>query len=426
MGWKVKHVGFVCLCMATLVVCLVLYAPIARPAEMEKSKIIKTYHLPAITGVYAPVAIPLFRGMEVGHRYTNEVLGGIRGYKLEMMWADTGYVLARSLSLYKRFKTEGAQVMFLYGSGDGEGLKELAKNDGIILYNVTMSDPQIYPPANNIIEGPPYADNFVSLLEWLRQNWNRSEPMKAAFIGVDYPFCHTIAEVCQAVAPKLDIKWIGTEYVSPSVTESTVPLTRFKRDGANILLASLPAGQAPVVVKDFHRLELAKVMNLYNIPWVPGDAIVAMAGKEASEGYNCLQFSKTPGEAKTDPGVKKAADYWGSIYATPMATINMMSWAFWEFASDILGRALDKVKTPDKLTGAVLLETTEETKEFRGMLTPGLVSLQKGDRIAFNNFRIIQVQNGEQVPLTNWIRVRPVPRDSSGKLQLERYVPPKR
>lgn len=95
-------------------------------------KPVKLYYIPPLTGPWAAVVDPLWKGTTGYIDYINETMCGVSGHKIEYGWADSRYEAARTLTIYNRFKGEGAFFVNIYGSPDGEALKPRAEADKIL------------------------------------------------------------------------------------------------------------------------------------------------------------------------------------------------------------------------------------------------------------------------------------------------------
>ena len=76
-----------------------------------------------LTGPYAIVTPDIFEGIVDYYRYVNEELGGVNGHPVELVWGETGNIMSRAWSHYKRFKDAGAQLLIIASSPEGEAFK---------------------------------------------------------------------------------------------------------------------------------------------------------------------------------------------------------------------------------------------------------------------------------------------------------------
>ncbi|MBI5955982.1 MAG: ABC transporter substrate-binding protein, partial [Chloroflexi bacterium] len=126
---------------------LVPPTPTKVPPTPTPVRTIKLYHFGDVTGPYAPITLPLVNAFEDALKYINEK-GGIRGAKVEHEWMDTGGKLPQAIAAYNKFReaTPKPIVMLIYGSTEGEALKERFAEDKITVLSYSVSDPQLVPP----------------------------------------------------------------------------------------------------------------------------------------------------------------------------------------------------------------------------------------------------------------------------------------
>src|SRR3990172_11805394 len=92
--------------------------PGVTPTTPAVKPTIKHYGTVDLTGPYGILVPDLWEGILDYYRYVNET-GGINGYPVELVWGETGNVMARAFSHYKRFKDAGAQLLWLASSPEG-------------------------------------------------------------------------------------------------------------------------------------------------------------------------------------------------------------------------------------------------------------------------------------------------------------------
>ena len=160
---------------------------------------IKHFYIIDLTGPYGVLVPEIFEGTQDYYRYMNEK-GGLDGHLFKIPWGETGNMMSRTWSHYKRFKRAGCQFLALFSSPDGEALKKTLARDGIACYNIGQSDPQIYPPGNIFLDGSTYADSFGAFLKWVLEDWKKkgeSGIPKVGIIGPDTAYGRASCRVCR-------------------------------------------------------------------------------------------------------------------------------------------------------------------------------------------------------------------------------------
>jgi ABC-type branched-subunit amino acid transport system substrate-binding protein len=418
-----KAKGKACL----LLLALILVAlPVLSACAREKEEVITIHQLPCLTGPWAAVASPGFRGAEVYMRYVNEELGGIAGRKVEYKWADTGYQAERTLSIYDRYKAENPLVVIIYGSPDGEALKPKLEADKIPGFNFGQSDAQIFPPAYNFIWGVPYVDAFVRYMEWLVQQRAPERP-KLALVMLEYGWSLIHKTAAEQLADRIGIDFVDSEVISVAPTDLTTMLTRFHENGVTDIYMSITSAGFAVAAANLVELGYADEMTMTNFWWGPIDELAESIGDKAI-GMRNLTPWRSRYEAATDAGVKTVVDYYNKLYAEPPKMAVITGWMGMELVFEAIRRAIEEVGY-ENLTGEAVKEGFESITDFEGIIHPK-VTLGPGQRVTNNKLRIMEVQKdpdtGElkPMPITDWFEVTVLPRDAEGNILWDQYTPP--
>jgi ABC-type branched-subunit amino acid transport system substrate-binding protein len=409
---------------------MVATATIATNPQRASGAYKGTIVIPAcvcLTGIYAAVTEHLWRGTQLCVKYTNEK-GGLEGYEIKLEWADSGYIAARTLSIYKRFRalTPKPSVILLYGSPDGEALKKELATDRIVGFNYGQSDAQVYPPAYNVIWGFPYAEAYVRYLEWLAESRAKKEPVKVGFLGYEAGWVLAHREMMEKVAPSLGMKVGSFEVVPPVPVDLTTQMVKFRDTGVNEIYVILPPPGYSVALRNYNELGLkAKGINITAFWWSGIDnQIIAL--KDKAEGARLLHswFSEADGEKF--PGVKTATDYWYHFYSEKPQMTFYCGWMGMEVIGEAIRLALKEVGgDASKLTGDLVIKGLESIKDWQGLVHPKY-SGKPGLRTTSPHLRISEVQGGKSIAITDFFYIRPLPRDiSTGKIFWDQYKPPK-
>ncbi|TAK36925.1 MAG: hypothetical protein EPO21_00955 [Chloroflexota bacterium] len=374
-----------------------------------------------MTGAYAAGAAPMWKGAQAYTRYINE-RGGINGYKVEFNWADTAYNVAKVLQLYKQFKEQKPPLIVLYDAAGGEALKQTIEQDQIVVINSGASDPQVFPPGWIFLTGTPYVDGFVSYLEYLSKSWKGPDKAKLGVIVYELGPQMAHIDAAKALASKLGIEFVDSEIIVPSMLDSTPVLTRFRDEGVNNIYMVGSNPTFAVVSKDLQRLGLKDKMTLTGVWWDDLDNNIRLASA-AAEGTQNITWLPWPTDPS--PDVQKVVEYYKGINngETPVA-LALAGWMMHELVFEAYRVALNKVGSPDKLTGPVMMESLQSIKNFQGLLYKN-VTLDATTRVALPKVRMTQVQNGQQVAISEYFDVRLLPRTADGKIDWAKYEPPK-
>lgn len=403
-------------------------APAAAPAV---KKPVKLYYIPPLTGAWAAVVEPLWKGTTGYIDYINETMGGVSGHRVEYGWADSRYEAARTLTIYERFKGEGAFFVNIYGSPDGEALKPRAEADKIPLLNYGQSDPQVFPPAWNFIWGTTYMDAFAAWLEWQTANWKGPGPMKLGVVMIEYGWSLAHKDAAAVLAPKLGFEFVDSEVVPATITDATPFLARFRDKGVNIIYGAVNPPPFAVVSKDMTKLGLKERMPITNFWWGDLESNISLVGPEAAD--KTRNWTSWGSADDPDPGIATVSKYWDDKYGRKPRMAELVGWMGQELVMEALRLALVKAgDDPAKLTGEIMKSGFESIKDFEGILHPK-VSLSPGDRITFRKLRLMEVQTKKEmvagketavarvVPLTGWLDSQILPRTPDGKIDWAKY-----
>ncbi len=97
---KLWLVGAICL---ALIIALTPLASACGP----KQQVLKIGMMTPTTGKAAEKGSPMGHANLDAIKYINEELGGVLGYKIEVVWVDSTYDAAKVVTIVKRFMDEG-------------------------------------------------------------------------------------------------------------------------------------------------------------------------------------------------------------------------------------------------------------------------------------------------------------------------------
>ncbi len=143
-----------------------------KPAEDE----IVIGMMLGLSGAAASSQGPGFNQFLGTFRYINEVLGGIEGFKLRLVWADNRYDMATAVMVFKQLKDRHHPVMwyawdeFLYA-----GVKDILERDKTPVFTWGANDPQLFdaPGMFFALVGSD-ANMFTGAVRWILQDWEAS------------------------------------------------------------------------------------------------------------------------------------------------------------------------------------------------------------------------------------------------------------
>ncbi len=376
----------------------------ANPGEK-----ITLYHFGDVTGPLAAITTPLVSGFNDGAKYWNGK-GGIRGAEIVVEWADTASKVELAIAAYNRFREKKPLIMQMYGSGETEALKDRLAEDKIPVLTAGVSSKGSYPPGYVFAVVPIYTDQFGLFLDWLVPNWDKVKPAKGqaldspkiAVVTWDSAYGRdALTAETRAYAEKKGVKIVGQELFTPGAPDVTTQILAAKKAGANVIYTNSLAHGPAQILKDAVSLGVRDEFMIAGSNWSLDLSMLALAGA-ASEGYYGV-FPNLWWDDTTHPGVKIIQGEFTTNQRKPAerSVGYLLSFTFVDAMKQYIEKTIDRVGF-EGLTGAAVYETIQATPELKPM--EGIQSFDFGkDKRAPSKARIVQVQKGKFIYLTDWM-----------------------
>jgi branched-chain amino acid transport system substrate-binding protein len=335
-------------------------------------------------------------------RYVNQVKGGIKKQKWNMLVADAQYELHQAVEAYKKFTSQDQAVAILgWGTGELEAMAPMTTGDEIpylsASYSVHLTDaskfPYVFIGATSYSTQVRVACQFVKL-DW---KWWAERPPRVCFMYPNDGFGRSPIPAGKAEAAKLAIAVVSDHIINLLAVDTADQLLEMERDGADYLIIQSNMMISALLAKDLRALGLGTKMICLN------EAIDEMwpdLAREAGEGvYGCIPYAlwsdtNLPGvrlmhevSKRFHPNVKQRSCRYVQGFA----------------AAKLMEEALKRVATNP--TGKRIKEAFET---FRNVDTGGFlppVTYTPTSHEPCNSLRIYQVKGGKLVPITNYITV---------------------
>lgn len=217
--------------MLTAIVLIGCAAP-AQPAEKEQEGPIKIGLLTDLTGPIAASSVPGYESISDRFKYINEKDGGIRGHKVELVVFDTRYDSNLAVSGFEKLATQDKVNFIWIAAADLQPpIKPLSEK-----YKVPCSGPTEmtvllpFTPDSYIFGSmPTYADFYRCSLNFIKDNWNKTEPPKIAIMGLDAAFAKSTIKPVKWMLQN-ELKWpiVAEEWATMSATDVTSQVTNIK------------------------------------------------------------------------------------------------------------------------------------------------------------------------------------------------------
>lgn len=158
-----------------------------------------------LTGSASTALIPVHYVIQDVMRYYNEE-ELIPGVELKLATYDQNYNPAKDIPGYEWCKERGAEVILVGLANQAELLKPFAERDKVAIGSFSSSIPAVEPPGWVFCFTPQFAEQIVTLLDWISENdWDyeaEGRPPKLGFVawrvssGLDQD--KALTEYCQA------------------------------------------------------------------------------------------------------------------------------------------------------------------------------------------------------------------------------------
>lgn len=388
-------------------------APAAEAPAVEEEKYIVVYEDQDLSGAYAVLNVPLFKGTQDYYKWVNEQggfdAGGIKGIKVRHVWADNNNILARSMANYKRYlgSTPRPAIICDRSTPVGEMLKDIVAKDKVVLFNSgSNSDHQLYPPAWSWFGNPSYSEDCIVLLDWYAKNRYQGEgPMKVGHLTWDTAYGRAPVEASTRWGKeKGTFEVVAVEFMPTLPPDTTPQLTKLKEAGVDFIFSNSLTQAINVVLRDVDKLGLD--IPVGSIRWAYPTMQASISGK-AAEGYFYAHQGYLA-EETDQPGVKFAWDL-GKTYRGADFKLNAMY--MYGIQDDAI--VVEVCKRAVEAKGSLDIAGEDVRAAFatmKGFAGPGVWPPLSGpehpnDRRLALDTRIYETKGGVGVPVSDWIRV---------------------
>jgi len=363
------------------------------------------------TGKAAEKGAPMGHGNLDCFEYINNELGGVEGYQIEVVWRDNGYDAAKVATIVKSFMDEGCLLFTTSSSAMMTASMEIANRAGFPGM-AAFSSPIIYRPPQHIYgQMPDYGDDFLVFAKYYMDNiWKGSGKPKMALHLLNNSTGAGARDAARAYAADLGIEIVATEEHASTTTSEMESLTRIKALNPDVLYISSTPAPTAVVVKNAYELGMFPGITIGSGHAGFTSALVDIAGADITEGVYGVFPTVNWGDDV--PAMAKMTEYIKKNHAEDYEKKNMdyiTCWAQSLIVAEILKEAVnnagyDALAAGDANSWKALEEQgIQKLKDYDVGGLHGPVSYTAGDNRLSKSVRVFQVQNGEIVPLTDWI-----------------------
>src|SRR5512138_413739 len=187
------------LIMFTLYMSLTVLLPTILPAA-DKILVGGIFDM---TGGTADVGKDYAVGCVDAAKYIN-ANGGVNGKTVELVPNDYAYQIPQAVSLYKKYKDEGIQVIQGWGTGDTNAMKELVNKDQVVYISASYDGGllDISKTPYNFFAATDYNTSIQLAMQFVKDQGGK----KVVFIYPDHPYGKNPIPAGLAEAKKLGLE----------------------------------------------------------------------------------------------------------------------------------------------------------------------------------------------------------------------------
>lgn len=355
------------------------------------------------------------KGAPMGHanldaiQYINDELGGVAGYKIEVLWLDNAYDAAKMATNIKRFMDEDSVLFTTASSAMMTACMEIANRagfPGIASFNA----PNLHRPPQHIYgQMPDYGDDWVAFAKYYMENvWKGPGKPKMAMHLLNNPTGYGALDASKAAADELGIEIISVDEHKADTPSEMDSLTRIKASNPDVLYISSTPAPTAVIIKNAVDLGLYPRVTIGLGHAGITKALVDIAGADMVEGVYGVFPTVNWGD--NVPGMAKMTEYCQKLHPNDYGNMDYItSWAQSLIVAEILRLAVANAgydvlaKGGEEAWQAVETQGIQKLNNYDVGGLHGPVSYSPGDNRLSKSVRVFQIQGGNIVPVTDWI-----------------------
>lgn len=344
--------------------------------------------------------------------YINEEQGGLKDadgntVKLEVLQGDTGFNPRKTMSLYKKFKEEGAVAIATVGSVEVAAIRSQALKDKMPL--PTNSGSLIYPlPSPCFGHWPDYTACSAAVIDYVKEKWAKSNSAwtrkrrpRMVFMGPEaYPSWEaSITPEVMRYAKLQGVDVVGKLFFPIHPIDVKPQILSAKAVGPDFIYTGVVVSQGGAVVRDVYDLGLkgdptqeeGKIEVIGMFPMSALEMIKLAGGRpEAVKGMKIAgSHAYVWEEGPTLELIRRYAKKHGEEELLDHNYVH--EWYDAMRTGEAIKRALQKVPA-EKVKGNDVWEAFLTLKDFdTGGIVPGKVTFSEEKRVGLENVRLDEV-----------------------------------
>lgn len=375
-------------------------APKAPAAE----KSVTYLSLSDLTGPGAGLVFPIVEAVGFAFDDINSK-GGIKGVKINQIVVDTRYDTARTVSAYKRYRTEPKAFWVFIPLTPG--VKALAAQmEADKLPCTTPADGEFQAkPGWVFLAGAPYQDAFAAALDWMLKDFKAKGKSGVPTIGYmswDSQYGREALRGGNEYAQQIGVKLLKPEFFPTGAADHTVWLSRINDAGADYCFIGGVDPTQSLILRDAAKLGLTKKIQFVSDVWGLDENVGIKLHPEATEGAVLVSPFVRGDEARKLPQV---VDLWGKYGKGPITDMKCLFPAgilLAKYLSLAIEKGIDEVGY-DKFGGEAAYKAIQTITGTPSDGVTGPCAYSPTSRKATAMVRLYRVQSGKTNPITDWV-----------------------
>jgi len=367
---------------------------------VQRARTIKWGAILDLTGTLSDYGKQVAMGMMDAVRYLNE-RGGINGNNIELVVYDDKYKVTEGVNAFRRLKDdENVTGIHVQSTETTQFLAPASTRERMFMFTsaftAKLTNPKKYPYHFSL--GPTYSDMARVGIKYIRDTWSKSHRNpKVVFMYPDNIYGRDPLEAAKLFADELGVD-VGPDQIVNWPTIDAVPQLLLAQEyDPDFIFITSSALNGSNILKDAKRLQI-KSQFIGNIRVITENLpIFAM---EAAEGVIGVQpFAPFGADVRGMEDLFKYHNKWHPQHQATLAYIE--GWLNIVVPAEASRMADDA----GKLTAEGLKEAMENIRDFdSGGLLP-LLSYFENDHRATTSARILRVDRGRLIPITDCVDV---------------------
>jgi ABC-type branched-subunit amino acid transport system substrate-binding protein len=279
--------------MCTIVLLILL--GINTNADAAKPEKFTFYLTGDLSGPMGPLNVAMIPALSDFCKWYNSTKGGIRGVPIDFMARDNTGDVSKGVAAYEYFRLQKPKpvVGSFHPAFVGEAIKDRLKEDKIVNFFNTASNPINLPVGWLVGSCPSYPSSVAATLAWVKEKYWKDKYMKVAFLTWDNSYGKGIfdPELRKWFAKQPGMDLVAEEVFSPRDIDVSTPIIRLKNKGVNWIVDNT-LGNGPVIInkslkslgllsQDLTDTSAGKIHRATNV-WGIDDAVVRLGGSDVN------------------------------------------------------------------------------------------------------------------------------------------------